>query len=77
MGNMWRGVGSLIAVLTEVVSELLNNGGGLSGLDGLVVLADEDGLSGLDHDNTSGSLLACKKGYNHASKLIKRGGIIP
>jgi hypothetical protein len=64
-GEVWWNVqgeyvrGSLISVLTEVVSKLLNNSGGLSGLDGLVVLSNEHGLSGLDDDNTSSSLLAC------------------
>ena len=56
--------GGLITVLTEVVSELLNNSGGLAGLDGLVVLSNEHSLSSLHHDNTSSSLLACDLNIN-------------
>jgi hypothetical protein len=41
----------LVADADEVVAELLDHGGGRTGLDALGVVSDEDSLVGLDDDH--------------------------
>lgn len=48
----------LVSDLLEVVTELLNNDSGFSGLDGVIVHTNDDSLGGLDGDEASLSELA-------------------
>ena len=54
----WLILDGLVADRDEVVGELLNDSGGLTGLGSRVVHTDDYGLLGLDADNAIGSLLS-------------------
>jgi hypothetical protein len=51
-----RSIARLAAVLNQVVAELLNDSGGLTGLNVFVVLANQDALASLHTHDTTGTL---------------------
>jgi hypothetical protein len=67
-----RSIARLAAVLNQVVAELLNDSGGLTGLNVFVVLANQDALASLHTHDTTGTLRV--KNKKRKKKSVKSFG---
>jgi DNA polymerase III sliding clamp (beta) subunit (PCNA family) len=59
--NTKSGYSLLITILDEVVSDFLNNRSSISWLLTFLIQSDQDGLTGLDYDASSRSLLSVNR----------------